>query len=352
MTIVKTPDREYRLGENPPPLPQKVANWPWGNTPSLTKWSLDALKYPLGTIILDTIDGHPVIVQIQTHDRYGAHPEWGIKLHKGTSVFVPVTTDDAGRPVAVRDPPNGWGVSPIAGWPHGRLVDRHEERWGENRGALARLGGEHMDRWREHVTKVPKLAVIAGTTILGALVSPIGAAVGFVVGLVLDREVRGGDWLPSFHGDGTWKVYRYAPTTGNFVYLAMVNAGTEGEAMDAATSQVFSASAAKPYSLPGFTSVYITSQGDVFRLGLSDSSGMHGDFGIGTIIPASGQLKSYQLTDHGTHAQVQVQGKSADDAANRAMASHYAGATTVMRLPGTNTFQTDRGDTFDLDMVG
>jgi hypothetical protein len=47
-----------------------------------------------------------------------------------------------------------------------------------------------------------------------------------------------------------------------------VSAGSEGEAMDEATKNLFSASAAKPYSLPGFTNVYITSAGDVFRLGM------------------------------------------------------------------------------------
>jgi hypothetical protein len=342
MSIVKTPDRTYTLGEKGlPSLGQKVVSWPWGGTPHLTQWSLDALRYPLGTIIMDTIDGHPVIAQIQTHDTYGAHPEWGIKLHKGTSVYVPVTVDgSSGKEIAMRDPPEGWGVSPMGAWREamrgGRFVDRHEERWGANRGVhrdpyaeAARYfvpinqqqplppspppttaiqpsndTGVDMEprHWRDHFAKIPKLAVLAGTTIAGLAIvgTPVGAAIGLAIGLVADKEVRGGGWLPSFHGEreehdrhhrhhrgeemrrheeevrrraemngeGTWKVFRYSPTEGTFHYLAMVNAGSEGSAMDAATRQVFDASAAKPYSLPGFTNVYITSNGDVFRLGM------------------------------------------------------------------------------------
>ena len=70
------------------------------------------------------------------------------------------------------------------------------------------------------------------------------------------------------NGEGSWKVKRYDPSTGQFFYVGAVSAGTEGEAMDQATTQLFAASAAKPYSLPGFTNVYITSAGDVFRLGM------------------------------------------------------------------------------------
>src|SRR5271170_4318739 len=169
--IVKTPEREYRLGEKGlPPFDQRVVSWPWGGTPHLTRWSIDALKYPLGTIILDTVDGHPVVAQIQTHDTYGAHPEWGVKLHKGTSVFVPVVLDGStGKEVAMRDPPDGWGVSTMAGWLHGRFVDRHEQRWGANRGTiLPRQGslspeerraigvydqGDHMEHWRDQFAK-------------------------------------------------------------------------------------------------------------------------------------------------------------------------------------------------------
>jgi hypothetical protein len=368
--IVKTPDRTYNLGEKGlPSFDQKVVSWPWGGTPSLTKWSVDALKYPLGTIIVDVIDGHPVIAQIQTHDTYGAHPEWGIKLHKGTSVYVPTVTDgESGKTVAMRDAPDGWGVSTMAGermmGMRFRRVERHERtspifvvdpyvagaQYIADPSAVVTSPTNsgvppmpHED-WRAHFSKVPKLAVIAGGAILGAIVSPVGALVGAAVALVADREVRGGPWLPSFHGEsredqermwgsryhserdrarrehrpdppnemmrppppnalnswerwqqihpgtpyqdymnwvfqyglngaqingeGSWKVKRYDPSTGQFFYVGAVSAGTEGEAMDQATSQLFAASAAKPYNLPGFTNVYITSAGDVFRLGM------------------------------------------------------------------------------------
>ena len=335
MSVVKTPDRENHLGERGlPALGQKVVSWPWGGTPHLTQWSLDALHYPLGTIILDTIDGHPVIAQIQTHDTYGAHPEWGIKLHKGTSVYVPVVTDGStGKEIAMRDPPEGWGVSPMGRESHDSRLrgERRDERRKYQHDPFVEAvtilnredrpyspppqsalltttqpttnSGVPMDRhgWRDHFSKIPKLAVLGGSTIAGLVLvgTPVGALIGFAVGLVADKEVRGGDWLPSFHGDwrdqfrhggrhhdgmhrheeevrrraemngeGTWKVKRYDPSTGQFFYVGMVNAGSEGAAVDEATKQLFSASAAKSYELPGFTNVYITSQGDVFRLGM------------------------------------------------------------------------------------
>jgi hypothetical protein len=379
MAIVKTPDRVYNLGEKGlPSLGQPVVSWPWGGTPHLTSWSVDALKYPLGTIIHDVVDGHPVIAQIQTHDTYGAHPEWGIKLHKGTSVFVPVD-DSTGK--AMRDAPDGWGVSDMAGERSARHEVQHERRWEDDHQDPFVVGSKYMARpggaaapaasqqlqsfrgrpmahqdWKDHYSKIPKLAVLAGTTVLGFFAAgPFGAVAGLAAGLGIDREVRGGDWLPSFHGEredherqwrerfaredqrakrerrpgppeqyrmqppppeannswerwqqihpqqpgllgqllpgtsyqdymnwwhqygqngasingeGSWKVKRYDPTTGAFYYVGAVSAGSEGEAIDEATKNLFSASAAKPYSLPGFTNVYITSAGDVFRLGM------------------------------------------------------------------------------------
>jgi hypothetical protein len=208
----------------------------------------------------------------------------------------------------------------------------------------------HED-WKSYFTRIPKLAVVAGSTIAGLAIvgTPVGAAVGLLAGLLIDKEVRGGPWLPSFHGEspeerrrlwderfrqegdrgrrehrqgwpreehrrppppialnswerweqihpgtpyqdyvnwffqygangasingdfggeGSWKVKRYDPSTGQFFYVGAVSAGSEGSAMDAACQQLFSCSAAKPYSLPGFTNVYITSGGDVFRLGM------------------------------------------------------------------------------------
>jgi len=269
--IVKTPDRTYQLGDkNLPSLGQKVVSWPWGSTPNLTQWSIDQLKYPLGTIVVDVVDGHPVIAQIQTHDSYGAHPEWGIKLHKGTSVYVPVVTDETtGKSVAMKEAPEGWGVSSMAGWFHNRFGHREGRE-------IVLERGEHMGHWREHVERIPKIAVLAAATAAGALISGgVGAVVGLLAGMVVDKEVRGGDWLPDFHGD----------------------------------------------------------------------------FGIGTIIPSSGP-KPYQLTDANSGQTTTITAKSMEEAANFALARVYGGATAVMRLPGTDTFQTDRGDTFRLTLAG
>ena len=110
--LVKQPDRTYRLGDPLPAIPSPVASWPWPGSPTLTKWSVDMLKYPLGTLIYDVVDGHPVLAQIQTHSWYGAHPDWPATPHKGTSVFVPTTVNAAGKKVAVADPPDGWGEEP------------------------------------------------------------------------------------------------------------------------------------------------------------------------------------------------------------------------------------------------
>jgi len=107
---VKLPEKTHVLGGPLPSIPQRVTSWPWGSTPNLAQWSLSQLKHPLGTIIYEVVDDHPVLAQIQTHYSYGAHPEWPEKAHKGTSVFVPVATDPAtGKSFAMREPPEGWG---------------------------------------------------------------------------------------------------------------------------------------------------------------------------------------------------------------------------------------------------
>jgi hypothetical protein len=116
MTI-KLPEKTHTLGGSLPPIPQKVVSWPWGGTPNLMAWSLSKLKYPLGTIIYEVVDGHPVLAQIQTHYGYGAHPEWPDKAHKGTSVYVPVATDpQTGRSAPLRDAPEGWGDDSTMGF--------------------------------------------------------------------------------------------------------------------------------------------------------------------------------------------------------------------------------------------
>jgi hypothetical protein len=114
--IAKQPQKTYKLGDALPAIPGPVASWPWPGSAALTKWSVDMLRYPLGTLIMDVVDGHPVVAQIQTHSWYGAHPDWPATPHKGTSVFVPTTVNAAGKKVAIADPPDGWGEeSPTTG---------------------------------------------------------------------------------------------------------------------------------------------------------------------------------------------------------------------------------------------
>src|SRR5208282_3364100 len=110
--IAKEPQKTYRFGEPLPAIPGPVTSWPWPGSVALTKWSVDMLKYPLGTLIYDVVDGHPVLAQIQTHTWYGAHPDWPATPHKGTSVFVPTTVDASGKKVAMADPPDGWEQEP------------------------------------------------------------------------------------------------------------------------------------------------------------------------------------------------------------------------------------------------
>jgi hypothetical protein len=107
--IAKEPQKTYKFGDALPAIPGTVTSWPWPGSTALTKWSVAMLKYPLGTLIMDVVDGHPVIAQIQTHSWYGAHPDWPSTPHKGTSVFVPTTINASGKKVAIADPPDGWG---------------------------------------------------------------------------------------------------------------------------------------------------------------------------------------------------------------------------------------------------
>lgn len=118
MGTVKLPDHDIPLSMTAPlpSLGMPTVSWPWKLSKTLQDWSAAQYHYPLGTVIQDVIDGHPVIAQIQVHDTYGAHPEIGVRLHKGTSVRVPATQDDSGKLVALSDPPPGWpGTSDIAG---------------------------------------------------------------------------------------------------------------------------------------------------------------------------------------------------------------------------------------------
>ena len=109
--IVRQPSRPYRLGEPPPSLGWNTVRWPWGPSRELTEWSEKALRFPLGTVIEEVIAGHPAVIQLQTHDKYGARPDLPAKPHKGVSVFALAAHNDAGTLCAVIDPPDGWGVA-------------------------------------------------------------------------------------------------------------------------------------------------------------------------------------------------------------------------------------------------
>lgn len=109
--IVRQPSRPFRLGEPLPSLEWNTVRWPWGPSRELTEWSEKALKFPLGTVIEEVIAGHPAVIQLQTHDKYGAHPERTPTPHKGTSVFALAAHNDAGQLCAVIDPPSNWGVA-------------------------------------------------------------------------------------------------------------------------------------------------------------------------------------------------------------------------------------------------
>lgn len=107
--LIRKPEHEHHLGGPLPPVDIPTTPLPasW-RMPSITRWSVDALKLPLGTVIRDVVDGYPIVAQIQTHWSYGAHPEWPDKPHKGTSVFALAGPDASGRMIPIKDPPPGW----------------------------------------------------------------------------------------------------------------------------------------------------------------------------------------------------------------------------------------------------
>jgi hypothetical protein len=202
MAIIKTPSRTYQLGETLPPLGMPVVNWPWGNTPSLQGWAQQHLALPLGTIIIDTIDGHPVVAQIQTHEGYGAHPDWPNKPHKGTSVFVPAAPKEGGGAlIAIKDPPAGWGESATMG-AEGFSVD-----------AVEHFVHAKEEEARGIASKVPKgLTTVGGAAIGLAIGGPPGALLLGAVGLGLDlwSHLLGEDKPAAGHG--TFHVSAWAKT--------------------------------------------------------------------------------------------------------------------------------------------
>ena len=126
--IVKQPSRPYRLGEPPPSLGWSTVRWPWGPSRELTEWSEKALRFPLGTVIEEVIAGHPAVIQLQTHDRFGARPDLPPKPHKGVSVFALAAHNDAGTLCAVIDPPDGWGVASGASGTSGDGISGEAEK--------------------------------------------------------------------------------------------------------------------------------------------------------------------------------------------------------------------------------
>jgi hypothetical protein len=225
-----------------------------------------------------------------------------------------------------------------------------------------------MAHWRDHYARLPKLAILTGTTLVGAVAGPAGAVTGFLAGLFIDRHVRGGDLWPHFGddpGDATGKPA--APTLG-----------PGGRVPTQADWEAFLAKhpiwkkkpgrpappkpgAPRPMTPTGQGGTDTFSQAaSVIQTGANVAQGVagavgdvvnalaSGDFGIGTVIPSSGLLKTFVLADPSSGAQPIVQGRDIQDAAKNAVKRFYPNASTVVRIIGTNTFQTDNGDTFQL----
>jgi hypothetical protein len=86
-----------------------VVPWRGPPPPSLQAWAASLLKYPLGTVVRDTLAGLPIVARIECHDFYGAHPERPPTWHKGASVYRPAERDPStGRLTAVTSPSAGW----------------------------------------------------------------------------------------------------------------------------------------------------------------------------------------------------------------------------------------------------
>jgi hypothetical protein len=173
MTAVRLPARAYHLGEHLPPIGMAVKPWAWGSSPSLTAWAQAQLRHPLGTIITDIVDGHPVVAQIQTHSDYGAHPDWAPTPHKGTSVFSPAIADAEGRLVAAMVPPPGWGETTI-GADSAMLKTAEAAAWAQE------------EKARGVAAKLPPGAATVGLAAVGLVAGPPGAILGGIVGLGID----------------------------------------------------------------------------------------------------------------------------------------------------------------------
>jgi hypothetical protein len=89
---------------------------PWsGVAPAaLQTWSMAMLRFPLGTVIRDTVNGVPIVARLECHDRYMAHPELPPAWHKGVTLYRPAARDASGKLVALTSPPPGWPGSSSA----------------------------------------------------------------------------------------------------------------------------------------------------------------------------------------------------------------------------------------------
>jgi hypothetical protein len=94
-------------------LPAIADVLPWtGPTPtSLQVWAVKQLRYPLGTIIRDTVDGIAVVARIECHSWYGADPFRAPRWHKGTTLYRPAAVDASGKLVVLTSTPSGWPSS-------------------------------------------------------------------------------------------------------------------------------------------------------------------------------------------------------------------------------------------------
>jgi len=97
------------VSQCPVALPKLDNVLPWTGAPpaALQTWAAAQLRFPLGTVIRDTVSGVPVVARIECHFAYGAHPEQPGSWHKGTSVYRPAQRDAAGNLVAMTTPPPG-----------------------------------------------------------------------------------------------------------------------------------------------------------------------------------------------------------------------------------------------------
>jgi hypothetical protein len=170
--IVRRPARIFRLGDGLPAIDLPTVRWPWPITSALMAWSSQQLKYPLGTVILDVVDGHPVVAQVQTHEAFGAHTDWAPRPHKGTSVYALAGSDGK----AAHDPPDRWAdLDSFSGETTDPPTHGRHDGWGWVPGVL-------------------------GLALGSAAGGPLGAVAGLTAGVLLSRVRRRGAYLPPSRG--------------------------------------------------------------------------------------------------------------------------------------------------------